>query len=173
MEFYKINDKTVSGDKIMKYIDKILAMRSLGHSQAEVASHFGLDRTFISRLETLGEIRKGKKIALVGFPIENIAEVKEVAKRFGINYTILLKEAERWDFLAGKTGLDIFNQLIEIVANIRKHDVVILIGSDMRIKLIESLLDNEVIGIKIGESPLKEDVYVDVNELEKILKNLN
>lgn len=173
MDFYKINDKTVSKDKIMKYIDKILAMRSLGHSQMEVANSFKIDRTFVSRIESLGEVRRGKKIALVGFPIGNIKEVESLANKYGINYTFLLSEQQRYEFLAVKNGLELFDNLIDLVAEIRKYDTVILIGSDMRINLLESLLDGEVISINIGESPIKEDVKVDIIELEKVLVNLN
>lgn len=172
MEFYKINDKTVSKEKIIKYIDKILTMRSLGHSQAEVASYVNIDRTFISRVETLGEVRKGRTIALVGFPISNTKEVIEMAQMYGVNYIFVLNEKERWEFLVSKTGVDLFDKLIEIVGEIRKYDVVILLGSDMRIKVLESLLDNEVIGINIGESPLKKDVHLNLNTLEDILQTL-
>ncbi|QNO14836.1 transcriptional regulator [Alkalicella caledoniensis] len=172
MEFYKINDKTVSKDKIMHHIDKILTMRSLGSSQAEVANCFNIDRTFISRIETLGEIRKGKKVALIGFPIANIEEVEKLSKSYGVNYTLLLSEKQRYEFLTVKHGLELFNNLIDIVAEIRTYDTVILIGSDMRINLLESLLDGEIIGIEIGESPIKEDVVVDLEKLEEIMKNL-
>jgi hypothetical protein len=172
MKFYKINDKTVSREKIIKYIDKILTFRSLGHSQLEVANLINTDRTFISRIESLGEVRKGKTIALVGFPIGNINEVKELVQKYGVNYVFLLNEKERWDFIASKTGLELFEQVIEIVGEIRRYDTVILMGSDMRIKVLESLLDNEVIGINIGESPIKKDVQIDLEVLEKVLKNL-
>lgn len=172
MDFYKINDKTVSKEKIINYIDRILKMRSLGHSQAEVASYVNIDRTFISRVETLGEVRRGKTIALVGFPISNTHEVKEMARKYGVNYVFVLNEKERWQFLASKTGVDLFDKLMEMVGQIRKYDVVILLGSDMRIKVLESLLDSEVVGINIGESPIKNDVYIDLHVLEEILKNI-
>ncbi|SHK37489.1 hypothetical protein SAMN02745227_02137 [Anaerobranca californiensis DSM 14826] len=172
MDFYKINDKTISREKIIKYIDKILTMRSLGHSQAEVASLINTDRTFISRIESLGEVRKGKTIALVGFPIGNAQEVKNLAQKYGVNYVFLLSEKERWEFLVSKTGLELFDQLINIVGEIRKYDTVILMGSDMRIKVLESLLDNEVIGINIGESPIRKDVYIDLEYLDRVLQNI-
>lgn len=172
MDFYKINDKTISREKIIKYIDKILTMRSLGHSQAEVASLINTDRTFISRIESLGEVRKGKTIALVGFPIGNAQEVRNLAQKYGVNYIFLLSEKERWEFLVSKTGLELFDQLINIVGEIRKYDTVILMGSDMRIKVLESLLDNEVIGINIGESPIRKDVYIDLEYLDRVLQNI-
>ncbi|SES99037.1 transcriptional regulator [Anaerobranca gottschalkii] len=172
MDFYKINDKTISREKIIKYIDKILTMRSLGHSQAEVANLINTDRTFISRIESLGEVRKGKTIALVGFPIGNAQEVRDLAQKYGVNYVFLLSEKERWEFLISQTGLELFDQLIKIVGEIRKYDTVILMGSDMRIKVLESLLDNEVIGINIGESPIKKDVYVDLEYLDRVFQNI-
>ena len=76
MDFVRIGDKMVSREKIHEAIDAILARRSKGQSQSEVAADLGVDRTFISRLETLGELRKGGSIALIGFPIANCDEIR-------------------------------------------------------------------------------------------------
>ncbi|MDI3501622.1 MAG: hypothetical protein PWP22_1393, partial [Thermoanaerobacter sp.] len=69
MKFIKIGDKTINLEKLHGIIDKIIEMRQNGLSQQEVASRFKVDRSFVSRLESLGEVRKGGNIAVVGFPI--------------------------------------------------------------------------------------------------------
>ena len=71
----RVGEKIIDRDKIYKAVDDILEMRSRGLSQQEIANRIGLDRTAISRLETLGEVRKGGRIALVGFPIKNCEEI--------------------------------------------------------------------------------------------------
>lgn len=39
----------------------------------------------------------------------------------------------------------------------------------MRIQALERILEGEVIGIPIGESPIKEDVYVDPERIGSML----
>ena len=49
----------------------------------------------------------------------------------------------------------------------------VLLGSDMRISLMESLIGQEnVIGIEIGRSPITRDVNVDVAGIVEILRSL-
>ena len=67
MELVRIGDKVVSVPKIERAVREIIELRSKGISQQEVAEKFNTDRTFVSRLESIGEIRKGKRIAVVGF----------------------------------------------------------------------------------------------------------
>ena len=54
----------------------------------------------------------------------------------------------------------------------RQYDVVIMIGSDQRLKLFRALLNNEVIPIVIGESPITSDVYVDPDNLRSVIKSI-
>lgn len=168
----RIGDKIINRQKIYQVIEEALELRSKGSSQQDAANRVGLDRTVISKLESLGEIRKGGRIALVGFPIENCEELGRVAGQQGIDYCLLMSERERWDYVESKSGVQLFNQVMEIVAMLRQYDVVIMIGSNMRIKLMEALLDKEVIGINIGESPIAEDKYVEPEQLMHIVRQL-
>lgn len=169
----RIGEKIINQQKIYQTIDEILEMREQGMSQQEVANHIGVDRTFVSRLETVGEVRKGGRVALVGFPIKNCDELKDVAKQEGIDYYLVLTERERWDFVQTKTGIELFNDIMKIISLLRRYDVVIMIGSNMRIKLMETLLDKELIGIQIGESPIEEDKYVDPNDIREIIMGIH
>ncbi|NLO90155.1 MAG: helix-turn-helix domain-containing protein [Clostridia bacterium] len=169
MKIIRIGSKLISVDKIYNAVDKILQLRSSGLSQQEVGEKMNVDRTFISRLESLGEIRKGKRIAVVGFPIENKEELQNALASRGVEYMLIMTDEERWRFVQESNGMELFNTVMEIITKLRSYDVVLVLGSNYRIKLSEALLDKEVIGIEIGKSPIKGDKYVPVEEIEKII----
>ena len=81
MEFYRIQDKIVSWSKISSTLKKALVLRTRGFSQQEVADRLMIDRSFISRLEKIGELRKGQSIACVGFPIKNKDEIEAILEK--------------------------------------------------------------------------------------------
>lgn len=172
MDFYRIQDKMVSWEKIERALHKALLMRSRGFSQQETADRLGIDRTFISRLETIGELRKGQTIACVGFPVLNKAEIQDILEAEGVDHTLLMTEQERQDFINLRSGKEVLNDLMNLTAQIRTYDIVILMGSDERLKLIESILDGQVISIELGPSPLTEDIWVDPAQLKKILRSI-
>ncbi len=169
MDVLRIGEKLISRSKLDSIINRILEERVKGLSQKEVARRLDIDRTFISRLEKLGEIRRGNRIAVVGFPVANKKELEKVLEQQGVEYWILLSDEERWSFVSNKSGLELFNEIMEIVARLQEHDVVIVIGSNYRIKLSEALLNREVIGLEIGESPIEGDKFVDLKKLSSLL----
>ena len=171
-DFVRIGEKLLSRRKIAETISRVLEFRYQGLSQQEVADRLRLDRTFISRLETIGEVRKGGRIALIGFPVLNVDEVRAVAAEEGVEFTLLLTEQERNDFIRLRSGLELFNDLMNLMATVRQHDVVILLGSDQRIRIIQALLDREVISVEIGKSPINEDKYVDPENLRELVRKL-
>ncbi|MDI3481827.1 MAG: hypothetical protein PWQ97_1482 [Tepidanaerobacteraceae bacterium] len=172
MDLIRIGDKLISIEKIIGSIEEMLKLRQQGLSQAEVAKKFDTDRTFISRLENLGEVRKGKTIALVGFPIKNIDEIREVAFQEGLDFVLLMTDKERWDFVYEKTGIELLNEVMSLIYKVRQHDVVIIIGSEQRLRLFKALLDKEVISISIGKSPITQDKYIDPDSLREVIRKL-
>lgn len=170
MEFFRIQEKMISKQKLMEAVSQILELRTRGFSQQEVADQLGVDRSFVSRLESLGELRKGKTIALVGFPILNKDEIMEIAKREGVDYVLLWTEEERNRFVSERTGAQLMNEMMDMIPRVKEFDVVILLASDFRLKLLQGLLDNEVLTVEIGESPLTEDKWVDPQKLLKVLR---
>jgi transcriptional regulator with XRE-family HTH domain len=172
MNFIRIGDKVISRKKIDKTIDEIIKLRALGLSQSDVGEKMNIERTFISRLEGLGEIRKGQSIAAVGFPIKNKEEVEKVLKEYGVEYSLLMSEDERNEFVNQSSGQQLTNYLMELISKYRSYDTVIVMASDYRNKIIKDMLDNQIIEIDIGKSPLKEDVVVNVDLLTEILKIL-
>jgi len=171
MRFYRIGDKVVSREKLFSVIDEVLSDREAGSTQEEVARTYKVQRTFVSFLETLGEIRRGPKVALVGFPIANVAEVTELAERKGLDFLLVFSQKERED-VETASGYEVFNRLLETLATLREFDVVLLLASDWRLELVERILGSEIIGIPLGQTPLREDVVVDLVELEAVLDDV-
>ena len=150
----------------------MLDLRQQGVSQAEVAKKFSTDRTFLSRLEGLGEVRKGRTIALVGFPIKNTEELKQIAHQEGVDFSLLMTDRERWDFVYEKSGIELLNEVMSLIYKVRQYDVVIILGSDQRLRLFKALLDKEVVSIDIGKSPITQDVYMDPENLRNVIKTI-
>lgn len=172
MDFIRIGEKVISINKITNKINEILDYRMLGLSQQEVADKLGVERTFISRLEGLGEIRKGQSIAAIGFPIKNKTEVEKVLKGYGVEYFFLMSEDERFDYVNDCSGAQLTNRIVELINKLRSFDIVIVMASDYRNRIARDLLDNKVIEVDIGKSPIKEDVNVNLENLTEILKTL-
>lgn len=172
MELLRVGDKIISKERLISLVNKILKLRSSGSTQQEVAETLGVERSFVSHLEGLGEIRKGRKVALVGFPIGNKDEIQLIAKEYGIEFVLLLNDKERVDLVKRDGGVEFFNQILEMLAELKQYDLVIFLGSDMRVSLIERILDHEVVGIPIGTSPITEDKYVDPKEFSSMLDSL-
>jgi len=169
-DLIRLGDKVVSRRKIEKFVEKMLALRSEGLSQTEVAGRLGVDRTLVNRLENLGEVRKGATLAVVGFPVLNKAELEEALEREGVDFIFLMTQEERWNFVRQKSGVDLLNAVMDLIAKAHSFDHIVIIGSTQRIKIFEAVLDREVIGFEIGESPIVEDKYVKVEEVVRIVQ---
>lgn len=170
--FIRVGDKLINRDKLFRTIDRILSLRSSGLSQLDVAETIGVDRTFISRLEALAEVRKGGPVAVIGFPVKNKDELLDVCKKYGVEFTLLMTEKERWDYIDAQSGLEFLNQLMEIIGGLQDFDTIVMIGSDMRIRLAEAMLGDKVVGIEIGESPIREDIHVPSDKLIGLISNV-
>jgi transcriptional regulator with XRE-family HTH domain len=166
----RIGDKLINRQKINSVIDRILELRATGLSQREVAKRLGLERTFISRVEGLGEIRQGQRIALIGFPVLNKPELNLIAEEMGVEFTYLLTDQERWSLVLEKQGLDFLNFLMNLIMQLRTYDVVVVIGSNLRINMAKTLLDKEVVPLYLGESPIEGDKWVDPELLRQIIQ---
>ncbi|MDI7248124.1 MAG: transcriptional regulator [Bacillota bacterium] len=172
LDFIRIGDKLVDKARVYKAVDKILDLRAKGLSQQEAADQVGIDRAFVSRLESLGEIRKGARVALVGFPVGNKDEIRRVAEEEGVDFILLLNDVERWAYLQERSGQDVFNEIMAIITKLKSYDAVVFIGSDMRVSLVESILGNRVVGIEVGSSPIKGDRHVDPDSIRKIIRSI-
>jgi transcriptional regulator with XRE-family HTH domain len=172
MQLIRIGDKVINRDRIFQVITRMLELRARGLSQQEVAEQLDIDRTLISRLETIGEVRKGKKIAIVGFPIKNGAELTTIAEAEGVDFVLLMSEQERVDFARSQNGADLLNQVMSLIARARECDAVIFLGSDQRLRMVEALVGPNVMGIEIGCSPIHEDKFVDPIMVQNLIRNL-
>ena len=170
MDLVRMGGKVISLRKLNKTVTEIFNLRSTGLSQTEVASRLGLDRTMVCRLESLAEVRKGRRLAVLGFPVANKEELQTALQAEGVDFVLLMNETERWNFVRDKSGLDLFDSIMELIAMIHTFDQVIFIGSNKRIKIIEAVLDKEVVGFEIGESPIQEDKYIPPQEIVNLVR---
>ncbi|NMP21454.1 helix-turn-helix domain-containing protein [Sulfobacillus harzensis] len=173
MELVRIGEKLISVQKIHNMVEELLQARSRGLSQSEAATQLGLDRAFVSRLESLGEVRRGRSIALIGFPVANKDSLQAVCQRWGVDFVWLMTDRERREFAESRSGIELVNEIFRIAHEVRSYDTVILMASNMRVRLLTALLDmHAVIPIILGETPLNRDVEVDVDVLESIIKEV-
>lgn len=168
MRLFRIGDKVISEDKLHDAISAILEEREGGATQEDVARSHQVQRSFVSFLETLGEVRRGERVALVGFPVANVAPVKALAEKYAVDFALVLSQEEREAVESGDASR-VFNSLLETIAVLRDYDTVVLLASDWRIKTMEKILGAEVVGIPLGASPLRHGVEVDLAELESVL----
>lgn len=168
MRLFRVGNKVISLAKITDAVTAILEDRERGATQEEVARAHDVQRSFVSFIETLGEVRRGGRVALVGFPIANTEAVSAIAERHAVDFVLVVSQDERESIESG-SGAEVFNQLLETIAALKDYDVLVLLASDWRIKTIEKILGKEVVGIPLGHSPIREDVVVDLEELEAVL----
>ena len=115
---FRVGEKLISLDKAVRLIERTLELREQGVSQQEVARKLQLDRSFVSRLESVGEIRRGNRVAVIGFPLLNTAELIAICRAYGLDFYLLLNNQERWDLVRDKQALDFFNSMLELVARL-------------------------------------------------------
>jgi transcriptional regulator with XRE-family HTH domain len=137
----RIGDKLVSRERIISAVDEVLALRQAGLSQQEVASRLGIDRSFVSRLESLGEIRKGGSIAVIGLPVANKSEILKVIEDKGIDFAFILDDQERWSFLKGKSGLELFSEAAGLLEKLSGHEAIVLLGHNRPAQILATLLE--------------------------------
>jgi hypothetical protein len=106
---------------------------------------------------------------VVGFPVQNKKEIVALLEKLGVDFSLIMTNEERWRFVEEKSGAELFNEVMRLIAQVRTYDVVILIGSRQRINWGAALLDKEVIGIDLGETPLTEDRHVDPASLQELI----
>ena len=170
-EMIRIGGKVISRDKLFSSIDQLLTERSKGATQAEVARHAGVSRSFVSNLETLGEVRHGARIALIAFPVSNGDELRKLAEEFSLDFVLTFSQDERSRAELGEAR-DMLNHLLDTLVELNDYSAVIVLASDWRVQTMKRLLDSDVIGIELGTSPLEHDVEVDTDHLRSILSGV-
>jgi hypothetical protein len=168
MRFFRIGDKIVSREKLVEQITGILRDRERGATQADTAKSHGVERSFVSWLETLGEVRRGRRVGLIAFPVANGDEVRALAEAHGVEFLLVMSQSER-ESLEGSPGDQVFNRVLDTLATLKDFDVLVLLASDWRVGTIEKILGREVVALTLGPSPLRHDVVVDLDQLDDIL----
>lgn len=166
---FRVGDKLISLDKAFRLIEKALELREQGFSQQEVASRMQIDRSFISRLEAAGELRRGRRIAVIGFPLANRVELSAICRDYGLDFFLILNNEERWKMVQDRQALEFFNRMLDLVARLREFDTLVLVTSDKWFKLAEALLDIQVVFINLGTTPIQEDCTLDPEVFKETL----
>jgi len=169
---FRIGEKLVSLDKAVRIAERALEMRERGCSQQETSRQLQLDRSFISRLETIGEIRKGSRIAVIGFPLANAPEISALCRDNGLEFYMILDNNQRWEMVRDSQALDFFNRMLELVSRLRQFDTLIMITSEKWYHLAEALLDIQIIHLDLGPTPIEEDRLFAQERLEKTLQQI-
>lgn len=168
MRIYRIGGKVVGWEKLTAALDSLLTDRENGATQEEAARAHGVQRSFVSFLETLGEIRRGERIALLAFPVSNVEAVKAVAERYSVDLAIVLSQSQRVG-VEHLSGGETFNMVLDTMAELAGYDTLVVAASDKRVEEVSAIFEADVIGLPLGPSPLREDVEVDVEALGALL----
>ena len=126
----------------------------------------GIDRSR-PRIENLGEVRKGKRVALIA-SVGNKAEIEAVAQSAGKTTMWLMNDGERY-IRPGPIRHRASERCGMEISGFQQYDQVIFLGSDFRVRLIEAILGDKVSGVVIGRSPIHEDVKVDPHEISAVI----
>ncbi len=172
MDLIRIGDKLVSLGKIDQTIRDLLDDRAQGMSQGEVAVKHHIDRAFLSHLEGLGAIRKGRSIAVVGFPVANKIALEEMLQGLGVDRVLLMTDRERRRFAEERSGVALVNEIMRLAQSMRRYDVVVLLASESRLHLLRALVDSnkEVIPLTLGKGPFDHDVEVDLERVRVVVE---
>ncbi len=168
----RIGEKLVSVDRARRLLERVLELRAEGLSQQEVARRLSLDRSFISRLEAFGEVRKGKRVAVIGFPVKNKDELVNICQDLGLDFFWLMTNRERWELVGDKQALDFFNQILELITRLRDYEVLVMATSEKWYRLAEALLDCQILYINLGPTPVREDRRVDPDRFRNLIEQL-
>ncbi len=172
MNIIRVGSKSINKDKLYQIIDEIMDLRSEGVSQQDIAERLGTDRSFVSRLESLGEVRKGDRIAFIAFPVKNKQQIIELLNRYGVNFHLIMTEEERLSLVGDSSGTELLNFIMDWIVKARQCDTVVVFASDKRSRLIEALVDCQVIKRHIGKSPITRDIYIPPQDITEILEAL-
>lgn len=165
-----IGEKVIDRARIDRMIDELLRLRSEGLSQQDVASRLNLDRSFVSRVESVGEVRRGGKVALIGWPVANREEIVKVAEEEGCDFIMVMTDAERRQFLRSRRGMDLLNQIFSIVGELRSYDTVIVMGSDYWIELAQSMLGRELVPMSLKQTSIGDNRHIDPEKVRRTIR---
>jgi len=132
----RIGDKIISMDRASALIDKIFDMRSAGSTQEEVAKRLGIERSFISHLEGIGEVRKSKEIAFIGSGVSDPERVERMAGELGFEHVFINSD-----------GMARIEDALGILAVLRDIDYIVFLGPTAEHRLLEIVMDKKIIGI--------------------------
>ena len=173
MKLIRIGEKIINRERLYRLVDNILTLRASGATQQDVANTLDLERPFISNLERLGEVRVGRRVAIVGFSIVNQKDVKKTAREWGIDSVHLFNGDMLSKFIT-KAEVDergILKWLLKSLSGLRNFDLLIFLGRGNEGALLENTLGVQVLNVPV-RAESESSVLVDIQELEDHLQRL-
>jgi predicted DNA-binding ribbon-helix-helix protein len=171
MDLVRIGEKIIHRERLFELVDKILQLRAKGATQQDVANSLDLERPFISNLERLGEIRSGKRIALVGFSIQNREEVSTIAHDHGVDFTYLITKQELLATVDTKSRMYAFHKILDMLARLKDFDLLVFLGPLEESKLLEKVLSVEIFTSPVQALP-DGSFFINPRELNLALERL-
>jgi transcriptional regulator with XRE-family HTH domain len=143
----KIGDKIISMDRASTLIDKIFAMRSSGSTQEEVAKQLGVERSFISHLEGIGEVRKSKEIAFIGSGVADAGRVESMVSDLNFEHVFINAD-----------GTAHIEDALGVLAILKEIDFIVFLGPATERKLLETVLEKKIVGITLDKEEKLDEV---------------
>lgn len=171
MKLRRIGDKIISEDKLAASVRNILDFREGGATQIEAAERFGVQRSFVSFLETLGEVRRGRRVALLAFPVSNVGELALLGERYSLEKVLALS-SHQGDMLIHDDADELFNLSMSTLEELVDYDVVVICASDRNIASFQHVLPGDVVGFELGTAPLREPVPAPIDDLDRFFSEL-
>jgi hypothetical protein len=147
---FAIGDKVISLERANALVDKIFDLRSSGSTQAEVAQMLGVERSFISHLEGIGEVRRSKEIAFIGSGVGDAEHVDNMARELGFEHVFINDD-----------GLARIEDALGVLAILKDIDFIVFLGPLSEHKLLETVLDKKVIGVSLDKESDLERVLAE------------
>lgn len=147
----KIGDKVISLEQARALVERIFHLRSTGSTQREVASMLGVERSFISHLEGLGEVRR-RQIALIASAAPDPEKIDRVARELDIDLVHITE---------GPTGL---RDVLDLLAAAKELDFVVFLGPAEEAALIEQVIDTRTVSIPLQEAGRLKEILGELAE---------
>ena len=120
----------------------------------------------------MGEIRKGKKIAVVGFNIKNKDEIEKVALGSGVELIRLFGEKGKENLIKGKNGEDILDSAFKVFAELANFDLIVFMASKKRVRKAEKIFGKRIYGFVEGRDKNTEEIFIHPEKFKAILEGI-
>jgi len=128
---------------------------------------FRIGNKLVSLEKTFHVTKKALELREQGYSQQETSDRLKIDRSF-----ISRNNNERWEMVQDKQALDFFNSMLELLTQLRKFDLLVMITSQKWYHLAEALLDIQIIHLDLGPTPIEEDCLFEQKRLETILDQI-